>query len=386
MRKMQRRDRRWMDLVTYLALGFMYVVGAMGLPGWGPRLAAAGLCLAFGLLHFLMFHRLEDAGRAWVYFPLQAALGLGLLGLRSTSSGAFGFLFFLLSIQAALILPRRTATGWTLFFFALTSLTSFALSGRAGLTNILFNAPVYFTCVAFGHSLRSTELARRQNQQLLDELRAAQDQLRDLAVAEERNRLAREMHDSLGHRLTVAVVQLEGAQRLIPLDGERAARMIGTMRDEMKEALAELRRTVAALRSPAETDQPLEAAVSQLARSFQASTGLSIHITPAAEFPVLPESYRLAFFRAAQEALTNVQRHAAAANVWLRLEADEAQVRLTVDDDGAGLPQEAEAASGSGLRGLRERAAALGGQLSVRRRPEGGTQIVFNAPRPRLEP
>lgn len=381
----QMRDLRWMNLTTYVTVGVMYVVGAIGLPTWGLRLAAAGLCLAFAAVHAALFNRLDSERRAAFYFVLQAAIVAGLLTLRASAGGAFNFLFFILSIQTALLLPERRAAGWALFFFVISSLTDYVLRGPASLIGILFNAPVYFVCIVFGQNLRATELARQRNQQLLEELRAAQQQLQDIAIVEERTRIAREMHDSLGHRLTVAVVQLEGAQRLIPTDPDRASRIIGAMRDEMKEALAELRRTVAALRAPLEPDLPLEAAVSQLAQTFQHNTGLLTHFSPPTQFPALPDSYRLAFYRAAQESLTNAQRHAAARNVWLRLEATGADVCLTVEDDGRGFA-DGGSASGSGLNGLHERAAALGGRLQLANRPGGGAQIIFSAPRPASHP
>jgi signal transduction histidine kinase len=379
----QMHDSRWMNLTTYVAVGAMYVVGAIGLPNWGLRLAAAGLCLAFGVLHAWLFNRLNSERRATFYFALQAAVLVGLLALRSTVTGSFGFLFFILSIQAALILPARRAAGWALLFFALSSLADYTLRGSASLIGILFNMPVYFICLVFGQNLRDTELARQRNQQLLEELRATQNQLQDLAVAEERNRLAREMHDALGHRLTVAVVQLEGAQRLISADPDRAARMIGTMRDEMKEALAELRRTVAALRGPLEDAKgaPFEAVLTRLAQTFQDSTGLAVHLDLPDALPALPARHRLALYRAAQESLTNAQRHSAAQQVWLTVSAAQGHIMLTAADDGKGLGEPVETRDeGYGLRGLRERAAELGGELALETRPGGGAQVRFSLP------
>jgi signal transduction histidine kinase len=147
----------------------------------------------------------------------------------------------------------------------------------------------------FGFALRQAEIARRKNQDLLDELKTTQRQLQDLAVAEERTRMARELHDSLGHRLTVSIVQLEGAQRLIPTEPERAARMIGAMRDEMKQALAELRRTVYAMRAPIIDELALDVALSTLSKPFKKHgipTHFSIH-----RFLYLPEPYHLALSR-----------------------------------------------------------------------------------------
>ena len=371
-----------MDLATYMAAGAMYVVGALGLPTWSLRAVAAGLCLAFALVHGFLFGRLTSTRRATLYFLLQSALLVGLLALRARVDSAFGFLFFILTIEAALVLPQRPAAAWVIAFFLLTSLINYMFRGTDSLVEILFNVPIYVLCAMVGQTLRRTELARQSNQALLDDLRAAQQQLRELAVVEERNRLAREMHDSLGHRLTVAVVQLEGAQRLIAIDADRASRMIGAMRDEMKEALAELRGTVTALRAPAEAELPLAAALARLAEAFAQSTGLATHFTAPAPLPPLPEAYRLEFYRAAQEALTNVQRHAAARHIWLRLEASEQEICLAVDDDGRGLPEGDGLAAGSGLRGLRERAAALRGQLQVSNRLGGGVGLRFSAPCP----
>ena len=374
------RISRGLHLATYGTIGVMYVIGAMSLPTVGQRLIAAGLSLAFGLVYALGLERLFAHRQAAPYFLIQSALVVGLLALRSHASEAFAFLFFLLTIQAALRLTLPQAVAWTACIFVVMGLTDYVLIGPDSLIQTLFYVPIYVLSVALGHTLRTTELARQHSQQLLAELRAAQRQLSELAAAKARTRMARELHNSLGHRLTVAVVQFEGAQRLIPVDAERAARIIGSMRDEMKEALAELRQTVTAWRTPAGLDQPPESAVARLAETFQKNTGLATHFT-AAQLPALPTAYRLAFFRAAQEALTNVQRHAAARNVWLALAATESDICLTVDDDGRGLPSPPPH-SGSGLIGLRERAADLGGQFEIARRAGGGTSVRFSVPRP----
>jgi len=200
-------------------------------------------------------------------------------------------------------------------------------------------------------------------------------------VVEERSRLAREMHDTLGHRLTVAAVQLEGAQRLIEADPDRAAQMVGTVREQVREALAELRQTVAALRAPLEADLSLPHALARLAAHFETATGITIHqvLPRAEELPDLPSTHRLALYRAAQEALTNIQRHAEAGQVWLVLAGDGGAVTLLVSDDGKGFSLSGDQA-GFGLHGLRERAAQLGGEMHIEPRRGGGTQLSFRLP------
>ena len=212
-----------------------------------PGPPPCSLCLAFGLLYAVLYRtaRIERWHRA--YFAAQAALVTGLLLLPTRSYDAFHFLLFILGMQAVAALPRRSA-------LAVAGAPGGHLRGdhrapsgaRRRQHRSRWPSMARPSCWsgAFSQAWHQTEVARRRSESLLAELRAAQQQARDLAVVEERNRLAREVHDSVGHRLTVAVVQLEGAQRLIPTDPERAARMIGAMRDQMKEGLADLRRTV----------------------------------------------------------------------------------------------------------------------------------------------
>jgi signal transduction histidine kinase len=220
-------------------------------------------------------------------------------------------------------------------------------------------------------------------------LQAAHAQLQDyalraeeMAVVEERNRLAREMHDTIGHRLTVASVQLEAAQRLCPTDAERAASLVGTVREQVREALGELRATVATLRSPVEADLHLRSALRRLIEHFEAATGLTVHRVLPDELPPLPDAHRLALYRAAQEALTNIQKHAVASHVWLVLSTSDDTVTLLVSDDGQGVTV-SHSNGGFGLRGLRERAAQLGGELHLEPRPGGGTQLSFRLPLPK---
>jgi signal transduction histidine kinase len=177
----------------------------------------------------------------------------------------------------------------------------------------------------------------------------------------------------------VAAVQLEGAGRLIPTNPTRAANMVNTVHEEVIEALAELRRTVATLRTPLEVDLSLPIALTRLAQGFEKATGIKINQLVPELLPPLSEAQRLALYRAAQEALTNVQRHAQARQVWLELALEKETITLLVKDDGRGFDLEATGA-GFGLRGLRERAAHLKGECHLESTPGQGTQICFHLP------
>jgi signal transduction histidine kinase len=370
------------NIAMYLTLGAVAITGLPALETTRSRWIAGVLLVAFGILLSLFWHTEQSERYVHLYFVAQTLIIVSLFSLQPENS-QFGVLFFVLSAQVMLLLPPRTAALWIVAFILITGIGFMYFLGWIGLLWFLPNIGGYIFFATFGNLWRQAELARRRSQQLLEELQVAQRQLQDLAVVEERNRLAREMHDSLGHRLTVAIVQLEGAQRLIPTDPDRAARMIGAMREEMKEALAELRRTVTALRAPLEDADgtPLNAALARLAQTFQDSTGLAVHLDLPGALPALPEAHRLALYRAAQESLTNAQRHAAAKQVWLMVSAANGRITLTAADDGKGFgEQTATSEGGYGLRGLRERAAQLGGELVLEMRPGGGAQVRFSLP------
>ncbi|HAJ35032.1 MAG TPA: sensor histidine kinase, partial [Chloroflexi bacterium] len=200
-----------------------------------------------------------------------------------------------------------------------------------------------------------------------------------LAVAEERNRLAREVHDTLGHRLTVAAVQLEGAQRLIPRDPARAAEIVGTVHAQVMEGLSELRRTVAALRAPLSAELNLAAALRHLTHDFAAATNIQVELHLPVTLPALTLAQRQVIYRVVQEALTNVQRHAGARRVCVALQQGEADiVQLTVDDDGRGLS--ATPAAGFGVRGMRERAQQIGATLTLGQSDRGGVRVELTLP------
>lgn len=373
-----RRHFSLIDLTGVFTVAAVAVISFISIDDVAARWTSLTLMLAFAGL--LVFHPPSAPSSLvpQIYFAAQTLLAIGLLWLQPNAFAA-PILFFVLSAEVMVTLATRPALIWIVVFLVITYVFAGALGGW--LQGLIFTLPYaggYLFFGTFGKALRDAQLARAESQRLLEELRAAQGQLKQLAVAEERNRLAREMHDSLGHRLTVAVVQLEGAQRLIPKDPERAARMIGSMREEMKEALSDLRRTVAALRLPAAGDLPFDAALRRLAQGFQESTGLAVQLQ-LANLPALGEAQRLALYRAAQEALTNAQRHAGARTIWLDVRLAGDQVVLTAADDGRGFPADLNG-GGFGLRGLQERAAQLGGQLSLEARPGGGAQLSFSIP------
>jgi signal transduction histidine kinase len=197
----------------------------------------------------------------------------------------------------------------------------------------------------------------------------------ELATIEERNRLARELHDSLGHYLSVIHVQLEAARTLLHRDPARAAQALATSERLTREGLDDVRRSVAALRAR-QTQQPLGEAVGELVREHAASgvsAELAITGTPRTASPPV----ELALYRAVQEALTNCRKHAQATRVRIELAYQPDRIRLSVEDDGRGA---AEPTGGFGLIGVRERARLAGGQLTIRSADGAGFALAIEVP------
>jgi signal transduction histidine kinase len=195
-----------------------------------------------------------------------------------------------------------------------------------------------------------------------------------LATAQERNRIAREIHDGLGHYLTSANMQLEAARAVIA-DGAAAPR-VSRAQDLLREGLGEVRRSVAMLRTSG-NNRPFTAALGALIDDARAS-GLAAALHIGGTVRPLGPAIEFALYRVAQEALTNVMRHAGAARAELRVSYDEGSVDLSVEDDGVGAPE--NPGPGFGLVGLRERVELLGGAVDVGRAPAGGLSLRVRVP------
>lgn len=201
-------------------------------------------------------------------------------------------------------------------------------------------------------------------------------------ATEERLRIARELHDVIGHNISLINVQAGAALHRLKKDPVQAEEALGAIKTASRETLRELRTTLGVLRQVDE-DAPTAPAAG-LARladlvAYAELAGLDVRSDTAGEPRELPVEVDLAAFRIMQESLTNVTRHAAAASVALRVVYGVTGVRVEVDDDGAGAPSRRNDAggegTGNGIRGMRERARALGGELTAGPRPDGGFRV-----------
>jgi signal transduction histidine kinase len=225
---------------------------------------------------------------------------------------------------------------------------------------------------------RESALERTAFEQREDALEA------ERTVAEERVRIARELHDVVAHTLSLIIVQSE-VLRTNLADEERSA-SAGAIAQLGRDAMAELHRTLELLRGGDElaerTPRPVLSDLQQLADQSREG-GLDVELGIEGAVRPLPASFELCAYRIVQEALTNVRRHAGAARATVRLRFGADALEVSIEDDGAGAGATAAAKSaGHGLRGMRERAAMLGGAVSVGPREQGGYRVSAILPYP----
>jgi signal transduction histidine kinase len=354
--------------------GGAFLTLVIGVVGSGGPLAALPVGAAYALLGTAGFWWVRRRARlAWsaAYVAVQLALAFTTFALQP--SVATTLFFVVLVSQCVLVLPRpATAVVVLLIPFAHAPMASWQAALREGVG--LF-ASVVFAAVI-------TELLRRE-QQLRRDLAAAHEQLRDhaaqaerLATAQERNRVARDIHDGLGHSLTVVQMQVKAARAVLSSDPAKADDVLAKAQQQSEEALGAVRRSVHALREPRATG-PLPEALGALAEEASAA-GVPTRLEVSGTQRPLPDEAREALYRAAQEGLTNVRKHAHAGRADLLLDYGETAVRVAVRDDGIGTVD--GRTPGFGLVGLRERAARLGGRLHVESVPGEGCTLSMEVP------
>ena len=212
----------------------------------------------------------------------------------------------------------------------------------------------------------------------IERARLAEESIR-LARAEERARIAREIHDTLAQDLTAIGLHIEGALPHLTGDPERARQRLERALATTREALEEARRSVLDLRTGPPAGKPLAEALGALARSVTSETGVRVYVR-AGGSQTLPLRVEAELFRIAREALANVRTHTRAKSVEIRLRADGRTVRLSVHDDGVGFDPRVRREGHHGLAGMRERARLLGGRLRIESRAGHGTTVSASAP------
>jgi signal transduction histidine kinase len=259
----------------------------------------------------------------------------------------------------------------------------FAIAG------VLINRTAIFVAVGF----MVTRLMRTQREQRAALLQANvklthyATTLEQLATSRERNRLARELHDTLAHTLSALAVQLGAVDALWDASEKEARHLLGQSLAVTRTGLTETRRALQDLRASPLEDLGIALALRTLAESAAARNGIAVEVEVAEHLDALSPVEEQCLYRVAQEALENVSRHAAARHVTVHLEQGDDHITLTVSDDGQGFdPDAAEPELRLGLRGMQERADMVGGALTVESSVGQGTTVKLTIVRANNQP
>ncbi len=348
---------------------------------WGISFGVVYLLL--GLKANVIFDRLPAGWAEAGFFTVQCALlfGIGLL-LDTRGTWLIGVPLVGFAVEQ---LARRQR--WAVYVALCASLVlplGLRHSNWAStlLSSVTVGTAIVFVAV-FAQMRLNEQQARERAEQLTAELEKANVQLaayatqaEELAMTQERNRLAREIHDNLGHTLTIVNVQLEAAKVVMESDPGRALDALTKAQDLVQKGLTGVRESVAALRESPVRNRSLGEAIASLVQETQ-SSGIITEFEVTGEPLALEHKVALALYRAAQEGLTNVRRHARASRVDVRLAFQPGKVRLEIRDNGVGA---VETNGGFGLLGIRERMQLLDGTLEIQTGTGKGFHLIATVP------
>lgn len=334
----------------------VYSIPFVVLPFWFPvpwygRVLTVLAWLAFLALYF---HGYWVSGRR-LLLVMAGLLALGVVCIPLNPAANCFFIYA--AAFAGGVGPPRVAFRYLLAVVAIALLEAWLLQ----LPPYAWIPAAAISLLVGGPNIHFAE-AHRQN----EKLRLAHDEVEHLAKVAERERIARDMHDLLGHTLSVVVLKSELAAKLVARDPARAQQEIREVEAVSRQALTEVRRAIQGYRT-----RGLKAELQSVRPALDAA-GIALHV----ELPplALPAAAEGVLALALREAVTNIARHSGAHNCWVGLKADHSTVSLEVRDDGRG----GQSADGSGLSGMRERARALGGE--VVREASAGTRLLVSLP------
>lgn len=220
---------------------------------------------------------------------------------------------------------------------------------------------------------------REQRQSLIEanrQLRHYAATLEQLAVTQERNRMSRELHDTLAHTLSGLAVQLEATRSLWQSDTKRSYAMLEDSLLATRSGLTESRKAIQSLRASPLEDLGLSLALRNLAESASSRSGATLNLKVPANLEKLAPDVEQCLFRVAQEALENIVRHAEARHITVQLMREDTRLTLSISDDGQGFdPSQVDERKNFGLKGLRERVAMFTGQLQIHSQAGQGTTV-----------
>ena len=353
------------------------------------RWVATPLVLSFGLLAATCHWPIRWLWRfPHFYLAVQTGLVLALL-LLPPRIDVWGILYFLLSAQAMILFRQRIGFSWiTIFAAAAMSSITYTLGWREGLLSSAVYASGYYFFGAFATATSQSEAARHRSQELLEELESANQQLREyaaqaeeLAAAQERNRLARELHDSVTQTIFSMTLTAESSRILLKRGPKQVEPQLDRLNELAQGALEEMRTLIHELRPAAVVEDGLIPALHKHVDSLKQRDGLVVELNIHGEARIGGEQQD-GLFRIVQESLNNVSKHAQVDKALVTLQQTNGRVVLAIEDNGVGFDVSAvpPGEEHMGLTSIRERTEMLKGDLKVESSPGEGTRITVDIP------
>jgi two-component system, NarL family, sensor histidine kinase DesK len=347
------KDHGWSPLLWVIYLGFFFIDPVMQHAStkiWAIDVAGA---LVFLLLYFGLFAL--ERPRSLFHIVGMVLLGIGFMPINT---GACTFFIFAASMLPFCIGTQMRAVAGLGIIGAIGAIEAYFLYRNGW---VLFYSGLFPIFIGAGNTFFAER--NRMNRKL----RKANEEIEHLATVAERERIARDLHDVLGHTLSVITLKSELAGKLIDRDPQRAGKEIREVEEISRQALSEVRDAIRGYRT-----KGIAAEMAQ-AKATLETAGLTVQCEAATTMH-LPAMQESVLSLALREAVTNVVRHARAANCRMRIEQQNGTCRLEIADDGQGFVT----TEGNGLRGMRERVEMLGGTLD--RRNKSGTTLTITLP------
>ncbi|MEM7335403.1 MAG: sensor histidine kinase [Chloroflexota bacterium] len=357
-----------------------------------PTIRLTIFCVAMSLLILMEIGRqsiFKSHMLVWGRLYLIVTIILGGIVL-AISNYFYSQLLFLVTILFSELTFQRRIRAITILtiFMLLFARMAFGPRGDFISSRDLENLAIYILAMLLIMMLArliKRESSQRQNLEKLNndlksshhQLQASTEQLAEMAVVNERNRLARDIHDGLGHHLAAVNIQLEMGMKLYEQDPEATLKAMEAAKTAAKEALNDVRNSVQTLRE-ADEQFELEPAIKLLIERFQ-NQEFDIRLKIDGDEADYSQVSRMVLYRAVQEGLTNAHKHASATRVSLWLQFKNEQAHLRIVDNGSGFDAETRT-RGMGLQGIRERVAKLGGSFAIDSRKSEGTVLDILIP------
>ena len=360
------------------------ILALLFLPPWLERFLGRSF-LAVGLGLSVLFSSLETAYifADWTDSSLaHLALPLELIEPLAAAPPVEPFFFLLIPlVLLAWGYGRKGALLGSTWAAVLHVGISLSMLPEGGLSRLSLSQMLMRIVLLYLVPLIVSILAERERQQHA-RLEKAHQRLRrhavameQLAVSRERNRMARDLHDTLAHSLSALTVQLEALRTLMDNEPAAARAAVDDIADLARRGLEESRKAIQALRSDPVETLGLAGALRETIQGLEARAGFEATLSIAGEESAITPEEAQALYRIAEEALSNVERHAGARQVDVRIDFGADRVDLVVRDDGTGFDPETVRLERYGLTGMRERAAMIGASVALNSRPGGGTEV-----------